>query len=275
MSQPFIRFSGRNAALYKQLLTIDPSIEGVLCGVGEALAAFDPKLFAEWGEEGLWPKVEAYALRYVLPLYALTGPSRDGLRDILAVQMLACVAWRHFDNCLDSHGSTIRTSLASSLSLLRLCEYLHWITSESIGEALKRHYIVMARQATIERTEPVGLTDIWMRCSIFLFSAETVAKLDNELLDIFRCYINYAGVAHDVHDYINDVTNGVKSLPVAWMDDLNPDGVFSVAAVKRLYDRLQERVATLEDCAKRMRIEQRFPLIAELWNESWRTIHHE
>lgn len=275
MSDGLVRFSGRNEELFEQLKVIDPSIEVVLSRVGIALSNFEASLLNEWSAQGLWPKIQAYSLRYVLPLYELAKSPQTDLTDILAVQLLTCVSWRHFDDCLDAHGSMITASLASSLSCLRLHEYAQRLTSGNIRRPLEHHYAVMAEQAITERTKPVELQDIWKRCSIFLFSPEVIARLHPERVEVFRCYINYSGIAHDVHDFMSDAAVGVKSLPVSWMGEVNPDGVFSVSTVKRLYEKLREYVAPLEHQAEELRIARRFPLINHLWTESWRTIHHE
>lgn len=275
MSDGLVRFSGRNDALFEELRIIDPSIEGVLRQVGVALSNFEPSLLTEWSAQGLWPKIEAYSLRYVLPLYELAKSPHTDLSDILAVQLLSCVSWRHFDDCLDAHGSTIAATLASSLSCLRLYEYAQRLTSGSIRGTLERHYAVMAEQAITERTKPVELHDIWKRCSIFMFSPEAIARLHNERVEVFRCYINYSGIAHDIHDFMSDAAEGVKSLPVSWMGEVNPDGVFSVSTVKCLYEKLRGRVAPLEQQAEELQIPRCFPLINHLWMESWRTIHDE
>jgi len=170
MSDSLIRFSGRNDELFEQLRIIDPSIEGVLRRVGVALSDFEPSLLTEWSDQGLWPKIEAYSLRYVLPVYELAKSPQADLINILAVQLLSCVSWRHFDDCIDAHGSTIAATLASSLSCLRLYEFAQRLTSGSIRGTLERHYAEMAMQAITERTKSVELHDIWKRCSIFMFS---------------------------------------------------------------------------------------------------------
>jgi len=275
MSDGLIRFSGRNNELFEQLRIIDPSIVEALRRVGVALSNFETSLPAEWSAQGLWPKIEAYSLRYVLPLYELAKSPQTDLTDILVVQLLSCVSWRHFDDCLDAHGSTITTSLASSLSCLRLHEYAQRLTSGSIRGTIERHYAVMAEQANTERTKPVELRDIWKRCSIFMFSPEAIAKLPDESVEVFRCYINYSGIAHDIHDFMSDAAEGVKSLPLSWMSEVNPDGVFSVSTVKSLYEKLRQRVAPLEQQAEGLQISRCFPLINHLWMESWRTIHDE
>ena len=275
MNDALIRFSGRNQALFEQLSIIDSSIEGVLRRVGDNLSEFEPSLLTEWSDHGLWPKIESYSLRYVLPLYELLKPQQADLIDILAVQLLACVSWRHFDDCLDTHGSIIASSLASSVSCLRLHEYARRLKSSTIRGTLERHYVVMAEQAEIERTRPIELHDIWKRCSIFMFSPETIANLADERIEVFRCYINYGGIAHDIHDFISDAAHGVNSLPAVWMHEVNRDDVFSVSMVRCLYERLRQHVVPLEQQADRLQISRRFPLVNHLWMESWRTIHHE
>jgi hypothetical protein len=74
---------------------------------------------------------------------------------------------------------------------------------------------------------------------------------------------------------MSDTGEGVKSLPVTWMSEVNPDGVFSVSTVKCLYEKLRERVAPLEQQAEKLQISRYFPLIHHLWMESWRTMHDE
>ena len=110
---------------------------------------------------------------------------------------------------------------------------------------------------------------------MFLFAGETVATLESASLELFKNYLNYSGLAHDVHDYLADVAGDVQSLPAQWMKEINPDGVFSIAAVKGLYARVRAEVASLERTLAAQTASMNTPLTERLWKESWRTIHHD
>jgi hypothetical protein len=275
MSDQLATFTGRNLVLFDELRAIDPSIGRVLQRVGVAVSEFDKTQIGDWANQGLSPKIEAYTLRYVLPLYELLRPLRVDTTDALVVQLFACVSWRHFDNAIDEHCSPTAAALASLRSCLRLQEYSQRLGPDSMRIALERHYEVMAEQAVIERKQAIALTDIWKRCSLLFFAGESIAQLSSDRTEVFRTYINYGGIAHDMHDLMSDAADGVKSLPVAWMNEVNPEGVFSVSAAKALFDKARHQAASLEHHAIEMQIETRFPLIHHLWMDSWRTIHHD
>jgi hypothetical protein len=271
-----LMFHGRNRALFEQLRSINESTTDLLERVSLEIANFEPSLLDEWHERGLWPKVEAYTLRYVIPMGELLGESsKSSVVSALVVQLLSCVAWRHFDDCVDGHGSAVRASLASSLSCLRLQAYSQRLVSGSIRTALEQHYSVMAEQAAAERSHPVALCDIWKRCSILMFAGESIARLSEDRMQIFRCYINYGGVAHDTHDFMSDSALGVMSLPALLMNEVNREGIFSISAVKALYEKVRRQVIPLEEMAGQLQIRARCPMIHHLFMESWRTIHEE
>jgi hypothetical protein len=140
---------------------------------------------------------------------------------------------------------------------------------------LAQHYKQMAAQASREKTHAIELTDLWKRCSIFLFAGESISVLSDESIKAYKCYINYTGLAHDTQDLFSDTSNRVQSLPAHWMQEVNPEGVLSISAVKALYDRVRGEAASLEESFKAFSCVRKWPLIQHLWNESWKTIHHD
>jgi hypothetical protein len=247
-------------------------LEAVACEI----TRFDTTLWKLWSEQGLTAKLESYGLRYVTPLYELLlNERKQGVVEALVVQLLSCVAWRHFDNCVDLHEPLLKAHVASLLSYVHLYEYSQRLGEQDVRGALEEHYRQMAAQAALERTQAIELTDIWRRCSIFLFAAESIAQLSNEKTALYKCYINYTGLAHDAHDLLSDTADKVWSLPARWMKEVNPEGVLSIAAVKALYDRVRIEAEPLEEAFKAFGAVKRLPLLQHLWNESWKTLHDE
>ncbi len=133
----------------------------------------------------------------------------------------------------------------------------------------------MTEQALIEKTSPIEISDIWKRCSIFLFAAEQIAQLSKDNIELYKHYINYSGLAHDTHDFFSDISGKVISLPVFWMQQLNPNEVLSINTVKLLYEKVRTEVKPLEAKFKSLKVEKKFALINHLLKESWRTFHDE
>src|SRR3954464_1283830 len=55
------------------------------------IAKFEPTLLDEWRDRGLWPKIEVYTLRYVVPTYELLRASGNRyVVPTLVVQRQCC-----------------------------------------------------------------------------------------------------------------------------------------------------------------------------------------
>jgi len=269
-------FSKNNITLFEELNAINNSVGTALQKTIEQINKYNSGLLKFWIEEGLKPKLDSYLLRYIIPLYELmVSEQKKGMASALAIQMLSCISWRTFDNCIDTHEDPQKAHINSLLTSLHLLDFSSNSTNEKILPCLERHYETMAEQTIIEKQKPIELNSIWKRCSIFLFAAEEICKLSNDNITLYKHYINYSGLAHDTHDYFSDISGKVISLPVHWMKELNPDGVLSIHTVKLLYERIRQEVEPLENIFKMLDVEKRFPLINHLLKESWQTFHDE
>src|SRR5207249_10695081 len=104
-----------------------------------------------------------------------------------------------------------------------LYSYSQSLSPNDIRGTLERHYSLMTAQAVAERTVAIEMSEIWKRCSVFLFAAETMSHLSSNSIDLYKCYLNYNGLAHDTHDLLSDLSDGVESLPARWMREASPD----------------------------------------------------
>lgn len=269
-------FDNGNLKLYKELLKIDSSVEDILLQIHTQTKEYEPQIHKFWTNAGLKSKVDTYLLRYIVPFYDLFKTSEKKI-DIepLIVQLLSCVTWRTFDNCVDSHIAIEKGHQTSLMATLYLFDYTKRISNRNIFPILEHHFKLMNKQSIIEKKLPIKLENTWKRCSIFLFAVEEIAHLNKESIEIYKQYINYTGLAHDVHDFISDVNGGIISLPVFWMKQINPDSVFSVNRVRLLYERVREEVEPIENMFDRINVANKFPLLNHFLKESRETFHSE
>ena len=269
-------FSKQNQKLFKELNDINNSVEKTLHETFLKINEYDSSLLKYWTDEGLKPKIDSYLLRYVIPFYELLiQEKKKNIVDALVIQLLSCVSWRTFDNCIDTHEAAHKAQLNSLLTSFHLFDYSKSYTTEKILPALELHYKLMTEQTVIEKSKPIALNDIWKRCSIFLFAADEISQLSKSNVELYKHYINYSGLAHDTHDFFSDISGKVISLPVFWMKQLNPDEVLSINTVKLLYDKVRTEVKPLEKKFKSLQVEKKFPLMNHLLKESKRTFHDE
>ena len=269
-------FLTQNQKLFVELNGINNSVEKILYETFMQINQYDSSLLKYWTDEGLKPKIDSYLLRYIIPFYELLiQEKKKNITDALVIQLLSCVSWRTFDNCIDTHGAAHKAHFNSLLTSMHLYDYSKSCTTEKILRSLELHYKLMTEQTIIEKIKPIELNDIWKRCSIFLFAAEEISQLSKHNIKLYKHYINYSGLAHDTHDFFSDISGKVISLPVFWMKQLNPDEVLSINTVKLLYEKVRTEVKPLEDKFKSLQIEKTYPLMNHLLRESFRTFHDE
>ncbi|MBS3913951.1 MAG: hypothetical protein KG003_05595 [Bacteroidetes bacterium] len=266
------KFTDNNLKLYNELRKIDSSVEGILTEIFSRINDYEPRVLSFWIQEGLKSKVETYLLRYVIPLYdLLENQNRKLVIDSLIIQLFSTICWRTFDNCIDNHVPLHRGHQTSLIALMYLFDYTKSSTSENILPMLDSHYRLMTEQSAHEKTKPISLVNIWKKCSIFLFAVESVAKLNADKINIFKTYINYCGIAHDVHDFFNDISNHVQSLPRYWMRQINHNEVYNIKFTKLLYKKVRLEITDIEKEIKFLKIEKRFPLINHLLTDVRKT----
>ena len=261
--------------LFEQLLAIDNSIPKTIESVLIELKNFNPTLFAFWQREGLKPKLTTYLLYYVIPFNELLQAENKKDAKLLTAMLLSCFAWRTFDNCIDGHESNKTAHTVSLQSCLQLLEYSQTNFSSNVVNTIQSHYSIMTEQSLQETETPIELHDIWKRCSIFLFALETLAKLNEKKIFVFKSYINYTGLSHDMTDLISDISSGVISLPLFWLRENNQYNLLNEQAVKNMNQRARVSVKPFEDFFKANDIENKFPLMNHLLKESTQIFHQE
>lgn len=248
--------------LFEQLLAIDNSIPKTIENILLEVKNYDPNLFANWEKEGLRPKIATYLLHYIIPFSELLKTnSTKNVSKLLAAELLSFFAWRTFDNCVDGHGFFKTSHLSSLASCMKLIGFVQANFPNAKVEDIYKHYRVMAEQSLQESENPIVLNDIWKRCSIVLYCAETLAEFDKELVAIFKNYINYTGLAHDMTDIANDISDKIVSLPVYWLCNNNETPAINNSSLKQLYSKANAEVKPIEDAFTSMQIEKRFPLM--------------
>ena len=98
-------FSKQNQKLFEELKNINNSVEKRLHETFLQINQYDSSLLKHWIDEGLKPKIDSYLLRYVIPFYeSLIQEKKENVADALIIQLLSCVSWRTFDNCIDTRN---------------------------------------------------------------------------------------------------------------------------------------------------------------------------
>lgn len=258
--------------LFEQLLAIDNSIPKMIESVLIELQNFNPSIFSFWQREGLKPKLTTYLLHYVIPFNELLRQEKKDNPKLLTAMLLSCFAWRTFDNCIDGHESNKTSHIVSLQSCLQLLEYSQKNFTVEAVKVIQSHFSVMSIQSLREIETPIPLNEIWKRCSIFLFALETLASLSEKNISLFKCYINYTGLAHDMTDMISDITGGIISLPLFWLKENDNLNLLNVQGVSRMNQKAKDAVKPLENYFKEVEIETKFPLMFHLLKESFQII---
>ncbi len=259
--------------LYEQLFAIDNSIPQTIESVLIELKNFNPTLFAFWQREGLKPKLTTYLLHYVIPFKELLQSEKKSDTKLLTALLLSCFAWRTFDNCIDGHESNKTAHAVSLQSCLQLIDYSQTNFSVNAINAIQSHYSIMTTQSLRETEMPIELNDIWKRCSIFLFAPETLAELNEKNISIYKNYINYTGLAHDITDLISDISGGIISLPLFWLRENNPFNLLNEQSVKNMNEKARVSVKPIEKFFNSIDVQNNYPLFSHLINISQNIIN--
>lgn len=256
--------------LYKELLLIDSSIEQVYKDVETELYNFDSGLIQTWEREGFNRNISTYFIYYLVPLYELLRhEKKENVTQCLVIQLMCCIVWRSFDNCVDEHLPVKEAHHKSIISNLYLYKYLQSKCSDDLSDVLMHHHDVMTQSAFIETQKGIPIDDIWKRCSIFLFTPISIAQLSEYSVNLFKMYINYNGLSHDIQDFLNDFSNKTISLPVYWMNNMNPENVLSVKVVEDLYTKAKTHVIPIEKVLFSNDVKSNFPLFSHILTVFW------
>jgi hypothetical protein len=210
----------------------------------------------------------------VLPIRELWQESSTPQIPVLAAQLLSCVAWRTFDDCVDGHVAVEASYLPSVMACLDVIRYVQArIGGDNVTRDIFGHYRIMCEQANKERRDALPLDDIWKRCSIFLYAPEVLAGLSKDCLAVYRDYLCYTGLAHDVTDLLSDLSAGIISLPVLWFREVSEFGVVTIDTVERLYDRVRAAGSLIEARFHTEEFETRYPLTNLLFCHSMALVH--
>jgi hypothetical protein len=256
-------------ALADQLVAVGPNTIGVFESVVSEVEAYDPTLLRSWQQEGFASKAAMHCIRYVLPCSELlAAQGKNPFDTVLAAELLCNVAWRAFDNCVDGHEPAKSAHLKSAVAGFRVIDYAERRYSLNVTEDVRQHYEVMNEAAVREGDDAIQLDDIWKRCSIFMLPFERLVPLRPASVSLFRQYINYAGLIHDLHDLISDMSCGTVSLPVKWFREANQSGILDARTVNGLYERARHEVLTLESNFAEADVQNRLPIMSYFLREA-------
>lgn len=199
-------------------------VQHVLNEVGR----FDPELATELQGATCVHLRDAYLLRFVLPVAELAGwPERnaDILHEALAVHLLWCLYWRSLDTLLDNGARDdrlIEDFIQVAIRTVRCdtqlrCTY-GLATDQSLAPAWEPCIVFRAEQSGSLQQD-----DVWRRAAPFLIVPESVLTLNVRRIAAFRTYLTLLGVAHDVFDILSDVKGGIRSAPLRWLAEIDPD----------------------------------------------------
>ncbi len=251
--------------LYNELVCIDSSIPDILQQVLLEINSYDPAILKFSDNEGLKPKLTTYLLHYILPIYEiLCANKRPNIPKLLAVELISFLAWRTFDNCVDGHESPKTAHLSSLSFCIKLIDFVQKNFAPMMMDDVYFHYKVMTEQSLQESEKPIELYDSWKRCSIVFYALEKFSGLDGSHVALFKNYITYTGLAHDMTDFLNDISSHTISLPVHWFLEENEFGLINVFTVKKIYFKVRTAVKPIEDEFISLDIKVNYPIINHL-----------
>ncbi|BAU55654.1 hypothetical protein [Mucilaginibacter gotjawali] len=259
---------GDKVELFDQLCCINNNTPLIISEIFEEIRNYDSSMFSFWEEAGLQSKIITYLLHYTIPFYELLESEGKNNVGLLTTQLLSCLAWRTFDNCIDGHESNKVAHLNSIQTCMHLIDYAQFKNLNSTISQVKGHYNVMLEQAIQEAINPIELDHIWKRCSIFLYAPETFATLNETNITTYKNFINYTGLAHDLTDLVSDISGGAISLPIFWMREANEYNWINVKVMKSVYQKARDSVKHVEDYFRQNDIEHKFPMLNHLLKQS-------
>ncbi len=261
--------------LYDDLVSIDNSIPNIFEEILFEIDSYDSTILEFTENENLKPKLTTYLLHDIIPLYELCQYNKQqNTSKLLAAELLSFFAWRTFDNCVDEHETPKTAHLKSLTSCMKFIGFIQNNYPNQTVDSIFSHYNVMADQSFYETGKPIELNNIWKRCSVVFYPIETLSEFDETSMNLFRSYINYTGLSHDMTDFIKDVSSQIISLPVYWFHQKNEYGIVNVATVKQIYSEARLAIKPIEEEFLSMEIENKFPLISYLLKQA-KSIFHE
>lgn len=253
---------GEKRNLYDELVRINRTIPDIIQDILTDINSYDASILTFSEDQTLKPKLTTYLLHYIIPFYELLQKNEQkNISKLLATQLLSFIAWRTFDNCVDEHESSKTAHLSSLATCMQLIGFVQQSFPAKKVEDIYMHYRTMAEQSFQETEKPVELEDIWKRCSIIFYAVETLSDLDKKSVLLFKQYINYTGLAHDMADFLSDVSNQIVSLPVYWFREGNDYEIINVETVKQIYLKARIAIKPIEDKFNSLNLKGNFPLI--------------
>jgi len=239
------------------------------------LDLYDKGLYDKIVTYNLQGKIYPYFIYYVLPLHELMQiEGKPYSPKVLTLQLIACLSWRSFDNSIDSHTE----SPQSEFHLISLYNHLLLFSLSTIGNnnlgLIERHFEIMADMAEIEKNKAIPIQDLWKRCSIFLYVAEDLLQLSDQSIKVFKDYINYNGIAHDLHDFYTDIVSGTQSLPVTWMREINSHLTFDKQSLCSVYEIANREIRPIAEFFSKESTNQKYPITCLLLNQAKTTLNN-
>ena len=235
--------------LIDKVIVIRPEAEPLLDNIKTSVAALSPSLWSTMSSGSNLQRKENYLVQYVLPIAEIVGwPGyKDSKRliDGLSLQFCWQVCWRYLDNLLDSRSRDDREVEGMIATLYDTCtlhsRILHSYSIFDSGIA-KTVLLETCRLVSLERAGKLGVADIWKRARLLEIVPINFFGISEIQLEPFRRYITADGLAHDVHDLIDDVSKGFTTAPMSWLNSLSADKAFRADIMKEWFAIASEQV---------------------------------
>jgi hypothetical protein len=235
--------------LIGKVLSSRPEAEQLLDSIRTSVAELSPSLWLIMSSSSNSERKENYLVQYVLPIAEIVGwPSyKDSkmLVDGLSLQFCWQVCWRYLDNLLDSKSRDDHEVESVIAMLYDTCtlhsRILHSYSISDSGIA-KTALVETCRLVSLERTGKLGVAEIWRRARLLEIVPINFFQISSCQLEPFRRYITADGLAHDVHDLIDDVSKGFITTPISWLNSLNADNAFRADIMKKWFAIASEQV---------------------------------
>jgi hypothetical protein len=233
MNEPWMP-SQRFKTHWYAIVDLQPSSERLLNHVSRRIASADPIGWREMARPVQVYRRDSYLVRFGLALAEVAGWPQELdthlVADSLASHFLWSVAWRRLDDVVDAPGLDIDRVGRSSRSIWvaaayheRLC-IKHRISTD--GEHIRSLLELTCTTAKRERIAPIRKADIWRRAAPLFIVPHSLLGMSKERTRAYQDYIGLMGLVHDVGDVADDLARGIRSLPVAWMREIEPTSTF-------------------------------------------------
>lgn len=236
--------------LWEEILKCRPSASQLIASVLQRLRVVDQSVSEELSLPSCVEFRDAYLIRFVLPVAELANAEAyctDDMVDALCVHLLWCLYWRSLDTLLDDPRRPTESveDLAHVLVTAVRCD-TQLRAKLRLTVALKTELVV--QPCSVYRSEKKGSTlidDIWRRASPFLIVPETIFQFPAERMDAYKAYLNVFGLAHDCQDLFTDIQQGLESVPVRWLRDIDADLQLHPRTLRAYYGRAADTIAIL------------------------------